>query len=104
MRVEDRNRAEGGQWQPARPAEEAPRAGRTEGAEGRVAGPGEAAGVDHLKLSGVSARIRQTFERLAGAHAAHVESVAARVRAGEYRVDAQALSRAMLAADLGPAE
>ncbi len=104
MRVDDRNRAEGGKWQPARPTEEAPRTGRLEGADSRVAGPGEASGVDHLKLSGVSGRIRQTFERLAGNHAAHVESVAERVRAGEYRVDALALSRAMLAADWGPAE
>lgn len=104
MRVDDRNRAEGGKWQPAKPAEEAQRSERIEGADSRVAGPGETAGGDHLKLSGVSGRIRQAFERLAGNHAVHVESVAARVRAGEYRVDARALSRAMLAADLGPAE
>lgn len=103
MRVDDGNRAEGGKWQSAKP-QEAPRAERLEGSEGRAAGPAEAAGGDHLKLSGVSGRIRQSFESLAGAHAERVQSVAARVRAGEYRVDAGALSRAMLAADVGPAE
>ena len=104
MRVDDRNRAEGGKWQPAKPSEEARRTERMEGADSRVSGPAETAGGDHLKLSGVSGRIRQAFQSIAGSHAAHVESVAARVRAGEYRVDARALSRAMLAADLGPAE
>ena len=104
MRVDDRSRAEGGKLQPAKPGQEAQRAERLEGGEGRAAASAESAGGDHLKLSGVSGRIRQTFESLAGAHAARVESVAARVRAGEYRADARELSRAMLAADLGPAE
>ena len=103
MRVDDRNRAEEGKWQ-AKASQEAQRTERVDGADSRAAGPAEAAGGDHLKLSGVSGRIRQAFESIAGSHAEHVESVGARVRAGEYRVDSRALSRAMLAADLGPAE
>lgn len=104
MRVDDRNQVEGGKWRPAAGSQEAQRAGHAEGPGGRASEPGEIAGGDRLNLSGVSGRIRLAFQSLAETHAAHVESVAARVRAGEYRVDAQALSRAMLAADLGPAE
>lgn len=104
MRVEDGNRAEAVAYQAGKSLE-SQRTARPGGADASTAPEGApAAGGDHLDLSGAAGRIRDVLASLAAGHAARVDQVASEVQAGRYRVDAQALSRAMLADSLGSAE
>jgi flagellar biosynthesis anti-sigma factor FlgM len=60
-----------------------------------------AASGDQVRLSGLSGKIGSAMNADAAQRAAHVAKLTAAVRGGTYKVDAQALSSAMVSESLG---
>jgi anti-sigma28 factor (negative regulator of flagellin synthesis) len=94
MRVEDRLTADAARLNAAT---------ETQGARevSSRAGAGQSGASDRLQLSSLAERIRGVFDRAAELHSARVAEVSCRVRAGTYKVDREALGRALASEALG---
>lgn len=66
-------------------------------------GPPAGAFGDTARISGLTERIRDQLEAIGSQHEARIGRLTAEVRAGHYRVDVEALSRALAAEALGVA-
>lgn len=94
MRVDDRNLAgsQAAQSGQANQAQQVERASESKPAEGRPAG-----GADRVELSGLAGDMARALQAAGQERAARMERLAEEYAAGRYRVDARAVSRAIVA-------